>query len=66
MVGVLIIFLIAMWTNWRLQHKDDFKRKDRMIIIVVSVGLFLLAELLFFFQDQWTLPMLLRKASKML
>ncbi|MBU5672441.1 hypothetical protein [Paenibacillus brevis] len=66
MVGVLIIFLIVMWTNWRLQHKDDFKRKDKMIIIVVSVGLFLLAELLFFFQDQWTLPMLLRKASKML
>ncbi|WP_044478824.1 hypothetical protein [Paenibacillus antibioticophila] len=66
MVGVTIIFLIAIGFNWRLQVKDDVRRKDRVIVIIVSVGLFLLAELFFFYQDQWTIPMLLRKASNML
>ena len=65
MVGVTIIFLIAIGFNWRLQVKDDVRRKDRVIVIIVSVGLFLLAELFFFYHDQWTIPMLLRKASNM-
>lgn len=66
MIVVTIIFLIAIGLNWRLQVKDDVRRKDRIIVIIVSVGLFLLAELFFFYQDQWTIPMLLRKASSML
>ncbi|GIO44562.1 hypothetical protein [Paenibacillus apis] len=66
MIGILIIFLITIGINWRLQNKDDGGNKDRVIVMIVSVGLFLLAELFFFYQDQWTIPMLLRKASSML
>lgn len=66
MTGILIIFLITIGINWRLQNKDDGGNKDRVIVMIVSVGLFLLAELFFFYQDQWTIPMLLRKASSML
>lgn len=66
MIGILIVFLIAAGINWWLQNKDDARPKDKVIVITVSVGLFLLAELLFFFQDQWTLPMLFRNAWKML
>lgn len=66
MIGILMFFCIAVGLNWRMQSKENVQRKEKMTIMFISIGLFLLAELLFFYQDQWTLPLLLRKASSLL
>lgn len=63
MLGIAILFLIVMGANWQIQHHEQIIMKQRIIVLAISVGLFLLAELFFFFRDQWTIPMLLRMAS---
>lgn len=58
------MFLAIIVLEWLSQRKAKVKRRDKWIVLGISVGLFLLSEVLFKLKDKWNIALLFQIVGK--
>lgn len=58
------MFLAIIVLEWLSQRKAKVKRRDKWIVLGISVGLFLLSEVLFKLKDKWNIALLFQFVGK--
>ncbi|MNI91566.1 hypothetical protein D3C73_1492510 [compost metagenome] len=64
MIWIGAMFLVIIVFEWLNQRKAKVKRRDKWIVLGISVGLLLLSEVLFKLKDKWNVTMLFEFVGK--
>ncbi|MBW4838115.1 MAG: hypothetical protein KZY74_01860 [Paenibacillaceae bacterium] len=64
MLWIGILFTLIMLADWFMQKNEGVKLRTRITVLLVSIGFFLISEVVFKLKDRWNLPVLFRYLSE--